>query len=159
VDLRNATITSNHQLIRVILRSIKNAEIFDDCFIYMQNPNRGRQIKKSPIVFAKDILSIGFGIDSFGINHVPLKAPPDYFERIEGSEDRTSRLFIKKDYGYHYYYIDENLKLDFPNDSYLSYNSLKEKESKSYHIKIFNMKQLSIETLNLHEHINNQRCR
>ena len=156
VDLRNATITSNHQLLRVILRSIKKAEIFDDCFIYVQNPNRGRQIKKIPIVYAKDILSLGFAIDSFGINHMPLKAPPNYFENIENSGERKLRLFIKNDYGYHNYYEDKDLEINFPNDSYLNYNSLKEDDKKSYSIKIFNMEQLSLETLNLHNHINNQ---
>lgn len=156
VDLRNATITSNHQLLRVILRSLKKAEIFDDCFIYVQNPNRGRQIKKTPIVYAKDILSIGFGVDSFGINHMPLKAPPNYFESIEDSGKRKLRLFIKNDYGYHNYYEDKDLEINFPNDSYLSYDSLKEDENKSYSTKIFNMEQLGLETLNLHNYINNQ---
>lgn len=156
IDLRNATITSNHQLLRNILRFIKNAEIFDDCFIYIQNPNKGRQTKKLPIVFAKDILSIGFGVDCFGVNHIPLKAPPEYYEKIENSGERKLRLFIKNDYGYHNYYEDKDLNVNFPNDSYLSFNSLRENENKSYIIKIFNMEQLGLETLNIQNYIKNQ---
>jgi len=156
VDLRNAGITSNHQFLRVILRTIKNLEIFDDSFIYLQNPNRGRQIKKKPIVFAKDILSVGFCVDSFGINHVPLRAPPDYFNRIKNSGERKLRLFLKSDYGYHNFYEDKELNLNFPSDSYLNYNTLEEIENKPDAIKIFNMEQLSLETLKIQKYIKNQ---
>ncbi len=75
IDLRNASITSNHQLIRVILRSIIENEVFDQSYIHVLNPNKGRQIKQNPVINAKDILSLGFGIDSFSQNHRQLKAP------------------------------------------------------------------------------------
>jgi len=82
------------QSVSLIQRMLKQNDI--NAYIHATNVNIGKPSKRSKIIVAKDILSLGIGIDSIGDNHIPMGGE-------WRSEFGTSnlRLFDREKYGYH----------------------------------------------------------
>nr|MDO8079347.1 hypothetical protein [Candidatus Freyarchaeota archaeon] len=144
---------SLRQNITATLRNIENENLLGKSFIHAINVNIGRSIRKADVIPAKDILGFGFGIDSLGGKHKPLKIPKDYFERIPDSEKRKLRLFNKEDYGYYKIEDLSQIKKIVPKDSAIKIDNFSEKNLKKLKKvqSLFNMEQQGLESLRLRE--------
>ncbi len=165
LDFDGRTPSSTSDNITAMLKVIKNYDgDLDEVFITSINLNEGRAGKKAEVIFAKDILSYGFGIDSFGEKHKrlgfkpnPPKLPSSSIMVEQGIN--KLRLFNKNDYGY---YKSGTLALEkmYPKDSIIPLDILKNslmKSKKDNEIQnIFNIEQQGLEALNIKELISEQ---
>lgn len=165
VDFDGRTPSSTSDNITAMLKIIKNYDgDLDDIFITSINLSVGRAGKKADVIFAKDILSYGYGIDSFGEKHKKLsfkpKPPkPQSSSIIEEQEINKLRLFNKEDYGY-YKLGASALEKIYPKDSIIPLDILKNsfmKSKKDTELQnIFNIEQQGLEALNIRELIADQ---
>ena len=165
VDFDGRTPSSTSDNITSMLKQIKNYDgDLDDVFITAINLSVGRAGKKADVIFAKDVLSYGFGIDSFGENHKSLSfkpgpPKPQPIHILQEQELNKLRLFNKEDYGY-YKAGTSDLEKIYPNDSIVPFDVLKDsikKSKKNLKLQhIFNIEQQGIEALNIRELITEQ---
>jgi len=155
-DFDGKTPLSMPQVIRSLMRSLKENELLENSFIHSININQGRFNKEVNVVGAKDILSFGLGFDSMGERHKPLKGPKEFFEKLKNREDNRLRLFNKEDYGYYRLGVSEIDEI-YPIDSIIKQESFGNENSDLRSLqKNFNMEQTGLEAIRLREIISNQ---
>lgn len=120
-----------------------------DAFLYAINVNPGKPSKRGPAILAKDVLSIGFGLDAIGDNHIALGRTPQ--------QDINLRLFNKDEYAYHKI-LPENIEEIYPEDTMISMEELiSGPKSKRMDVqKMFNYEQIGIETIRVREKIDDR---
>lgn len=90
--------------IREMMITLKDLDLLEKSFLYSINVSSGKMIKDAPIVRARDILTIGFGFDALGDQHIRRPLPPDVARMIRDRKKTSKpliRLFNNKDYGYY----------------------------------------------------------
>ncbi|MBC2708869.1 MAG: hypothetical protein HF977_14360 [ANME-2 cluster archaeon] len=157
-DFDGKTPLSMRQTIRSFMRSLKEHDLLENSFIHSINANQGRFNKDANVVGAKDILSFGFGFDSMGEKHKPLKGPKEFFEKLKNRDENKLRLFNKEDYGY-YKLSPNEIQEIYPDDSIIKMDSFAN-ENLDVRIlqKSFNLEQIGLESIRLREIIDDQRA-
>ncbi len=149
LDRRNSSTMTQYML--SAYRKLKDYEMLDHGFINVLNSGSGRFLKNSNVVEAKDVISFGFGFDSFSRNHRPPKLPSRIWTTMDRSENKL-RMFNKEDYGY--YKIDpQNVSTIYQNDSSIPENNLLHGSNSMIKRleKLYNNEQLAIESTNLRD--------
>ncbi len=83
------------------MRILSSYELIDNNFLYSINANEGKFLKKSVEIPAKDFISMGFGIDILGLNHVRPRMPTEIWKKVaEERKENTFRLFNSNNYAY-----------------------------------------------------------
>lgn len=100
VDLACRNVVTLRQPLRSCFRQLNKHRLLENGFINAVNTSPGRFIKEKTVINSKDILCFGFGFDSIGRRHRPLRLPPDTWDKIDRSENKL-RIFNKDDYGYY----------------------------------------------------------
>jgi len=138
--------------LRRMMIALKDVDLLEKSFLYSINVNNGKMIKNASVVRARDILTLGFGFNALGDQHVRRRFPPDVArmlrERMK-KEKPMIRLFNDKDYGYyktsdlsmleHIYPKSETL---IPFDNFRVYNN-----KARYSQALFNNERLGKETI------------
>lgn len=154
IDFGGRTPSTTSGNITQILKTVKEFDgNLDNLFITSINLDPGRGGKKADAISRKDILSFGFGIDSFCDKHVRIAYKPT--TSVGGTKEQEAnkvRLFIKDDYG-SWKVGASNLKKIYPKDTNIPFDVLladvaKEKDNRRLQ-KAFNIEQLGLEALKL----------
>lgn len=146
----------NSQMINFI-STLKDVGLeYQKTFIYAINNSSGKFTKDDEAIPSKDILTPGAGMDCVGKLHIGGGGSnKNKDERVKNKLIRNRfRLFNKEDYGY--YKIDSSrMPFKFPSDSSIPQNKLNTVSCNEDLIfeKMFNMEQLSIETVRMREYI------
>lgn len=142
-----------HQTIRAIMRTLKGRSMLHKSFLHAINSNPGRAGKDASIIEAKDILGFSLGFNSIGEKHKPLKAPKEFFQKLQKDTAQNKvRLFNKEDYGYYKAVDIRDLDNFLPHDTALTSAIFKKRTVEKRVIqKIFNMEQQGLEALRLRE--------
>ncbi|MCF2144590.1 MAG: hypothetical protein K9W42_12895 [Candidatus Heimdallarchaeota archaeon] len=126
IDFDGRSIDTNPSWIRKLLRLMKDYEIMDESFLYAINANKGKFMKNALEILAKDFISLGFGVDVLGLNHIPPRLSSEAWKKIKQKRrENTLRLFNRKSYGYEKKTEDELRQLNLP---------IKREEIKKYNI-------------------------
>ena len=143
-----------HPSIRTLTRELNNEESLEQSFIHILNPGQGSASKDNSMIYAKDILGFGLGMDGLGERHMPPKFRPDFYKQMRDSPDNRSKLFLKNSYGYIKTADKKAIKEIFPKDSKVDItNFLTGKKPDPNIQKTFNIEQLSLEAKQLRQHL------
>jgi len=120
-----------------------------DAFIHAVNVNPGKPSRKGPSILSQDVLSVGFGLDAVGDNHVA-------FGTVGGAGIRDNlRIFSKDEYAYHRIEPSKLFKI-YPEDSALPIEVLTQERNallRKNAQRLFNYEQFGIETVRIREKI------
>jgi len=101
IDFDGRSIMSNPSWIRNLFRIMKDLGILEKTFLYSINSNEGKFMKNTNTILAKDFMSIGFGVDVIGLNHIPPRMSTEAWEKLKSKrKENMFRLFNSKTYGY-----------------------------------------------------------
>jgi len=131
---------SHYQQVGLVQNILHKAEI--DAFIYAINVNPGKPSKRGPSILSQDVLSVGFGLDAIGDNHIA-------FGGSQG--DDNLRIFSKKEYAYHKV-EPSKLSQIYPDDTAVPMGVLLQEDNKSMRKdaqRMFNYEQLGIEAMRI----------
>ncbi len=101
IDFGGKSADANHTWMRGLFRLFKQYDLIEESFIYSINAREGKFTKNANEIPAKDFISVGFGMDILGLNHVRQIIPPEAGQKIKKERrENTYRLFNKQTYGY-----------------------------------------------------------
>lgn len=155
VDFEAHNPTTFKQNLLPIFRTLKKHEMIDNCFLYAHNVDAGRFVKAKDIVNAKDVLSFGFGFDTMGRRHKPLRMPEKEWKKLNTLPNKI-RLFNKNDYGYYKILNTQKISEMYPDDSCVSISAFRRGFAGSIKTlrrfeKLFNAEQLGLEAFRLRQ--------
>lgn len=136
---------SHYQQVGLVQNILHKNEV--DSLVYAINVNPGKPSKKGPSILAQDVLSIGFGLDAIGDNHIA-------FGGGKGENDNL-RIFSKDEYAYHKV-EPSSLPKVYPKDTAIPIEVLIQEENASLRKdaqRMFNYEQLGIEAIRIREKI------
>lgn len=158
-DFRMRSINNQLQNLISFYRTLYEMDSLDNSLIKVINYYRGRFLKEKDKVPAKDILTLGFGIDILGDIHLGSGGSGENGKKKEILNKKTIpdllkrplRLFIKEDYSYQRTSNFRELEKLYPNDSRMPINIFNTQNQNKFKIfqKILNFEQLNLETINL----------
>ena len=100
IDSDGASVYTDRSWIRMVQREIYNLGIRDEGFVYNINSGEGRFMKNADVILARDFITIPFGIDILGNNHIPPRLDTAGWRKIKASRYKGPRLFDSSTYGY-----------------------------------------------------------
>jgi len=134
-------------------RRLKDYGLIEEGFLNAINTSPGRFLKKKSVINSKDVLCYGFGFDTIGRRHRPLRMPKEVWEKIDRTSDKF-RLFHKDDYGY--YKLMETSQIDdvYQFDSSLPRSvftspRLTTRRSMNRYENMYNLEQLGLESFRI----------
>ncbi len=132
LDFSGRSIDSNSSWMRLFFRLLKDYDLIESSVLKGININKGRFLKNKKEILAKDFVSVGFGIDIVGENHVPLRMPSEAWEKIKSQrKENIFRVFNKDTYGYSKRSYSELNSLGIQKNNLNNFNSLEQfKETK-----------------------------
>ena len=139
---------SHYQQVGLVQNILHKAEV--DAFIYAVNVNPGKPSKKGPSILSQDVLSVGFGLDAIGDNHIA-------FGGGKGG-DENLRIFSKDEYAYHKV-EPSNLPKVYPEDTAVPIEILTQEKNASLRKdaqRMFNYEQLGIEAIKIREKVDDR---
>ena len=145
----------NGSLMHGILRELKRVGLeYQKTFFYSINGSSGRFSKGVSVIGNKDILTGGAGLDCTGRLHLGKGGPRKVLDpRVERmSKFNKIKLFNKNDYGY-YRLESEKLPFKLPDDFNIDKSLFANPDIGKKYSNFFNMHQLSIESQNLRDYI------
>lgn len=99
IDFDGKSSDTNLPKIRKLFRLLKDHDLLESSILYGLNVSEGKFMKDATEIPARDFISLGFGFDIIGLNHVPPRMPTASWKEITAKR-RTYRLFNKNNYGY-----------------------------------------------------------
>jgi len=136
---------SHYQQVGLVQNILHKNEV--DAFIYAVNVNPGKPSKKGPSILAQDALSVGFGLDAIGDNHIAFGGGKDGNDNL--------RIFSKEEYAYHRI-EPSSLPKVYPEDTAVPIEVLTQGENASLRKdaqRMFNYEQLGIEAIRIREKV------
>jgi len=101
IDFGGKSADANYTWMRGLFRLLNQYDLIEESFIYSINANEGKFTKNANEIPAKDFISVGFGMDILGLNHVRPNMPSETWKKIKKDrKENTYRLFNKQTYGY-----------------------------------------------------------
>ncbi len=138
---------SHYQQVGLVQNILHKNDV--DAFIYAVNVNPGKPSRRGPSILAQDVLSIGFGLDAIGDNHVAFSG---------GWVSNNLRLFSKEEYAYHKVNPSNLLKV-YPKDTAIPIEVLVQEENtflRKNAQRMFNYEQLGIEAIRIREKVDDR---
>lgn len=114
IDFQGSSVSSKPSWIRQLLRLINDNALLESSFIYSTNAYKATFSKKANEVLAKDFMSLGFGIDILGNNHMPTGFTQKASNELKSRE--TRRIFDRSSYGYKTLTLKELNKIGLPTE-------------------------------------------
>jgi len=153
VDLACRNVFTLKQPLLSCFRQLNEYGLLEEGFINAINTSPGRFIKKKSVINSKDILCYGFGFDSIGRRHRPLRMPKEIWEKIDRSFEKF-RLFNKDDYGYYKILntsqIDEVYQFDSSLPRFVfSDPRLTNRRAMNRYENIYNLEQIGLESFRI----------
>jgi hypothetical protein len=100
IDSDGTSIYTNLSWLRGLQRELYMRNISEEGFLYNINSNQGKFLKNADQVLAKDFITLPFGIDILGSNHIKPKLPTETWARLAAERPRSVRLFDAGTYAY-----------------------------------------------------------
>ncbi|OQX18461.1 MAG: hypothetical protein BWK75_06655 [Candidatus Altiarchaeales archaeon A3] len=101
IDFDGRAVDTNPSWIRNLFRLLKDNDLLEESFLYSVNANKGKFMKQAKEILAKDFISIGFGMDILGLNHIPPRMSSETWAKIKQQRtENTFRVFNRDSYGY-----------------------------------------------------------
>lgn len=99
IDFDGKCVETTLPKMRMLMRLMKDYGLLEDSFLYGINSYEGKFAKNAVEIPAKDFISMGYGIDILGMNHIPPRMPSESWKN-QPKNETFYRLFDKKIYGY-----------------------------------------------------------
>jgi hypothetical protein len=100
IDSDGSSIYTNLSWLRGLQRELHARKISEEGFLYNINSNQGKFLKNADSVLAKDFITLPFGIDILGGNHVVPRMPKEAWAKLAAERPRSPRLFDAGSYAY-----------------------------------------------------------
>lgn len=100
IDSDGSSIYTNLSWLRGLQRELHTRKISEEGFLYNINSNQGKFLKNADSVLAKDFITLPFGIDILGGNHIYPRMPNEAWAKLTAERPRSPRLFDTGTYAY-----------------------------------------------------------
>ena len=100
IDSDGTSIYTNRSWLRALQRELYLRKLSEEGFLYNINSYQGKFLKNADSVLAKDFITLPFGIDILGSNHIKPKMPTEAWAKLTAERPRTPRLFDAGSYAY-----------------------------------------------------------
>ncbi|AKB51120.1 hypothetical protein MSBRW_1867 [Methanosarcina barkeri str. Wiesmoor] len=99
IDFDGKCVETTLPKMRMLMRLMKDYGLLEDSFLYGINSYEGKFAKNAVEIPAKDFISMGYGIDILGMNHIPPRMPSEAW-KTQPKNEISYRLFDRNIYGY-----------------------------------------------------------